>query len=155
MRTFSRLTCRDTIQVKNLAGLGVVIRDWRGEAIGALTMSVPLAQTVVELEALACRRAVQFAKEIGLTQVIFEGDSLSVIQAILERSLDALPYGNVIEDIRFQAMEFPLSMFTHVPRICNVVADALAKKAKTCRGTQVWLKELPEDIASLAYFDVH
>ena len=50
-----------------LAGLGVVIRDWRGEAIGALTMSVPLAQTVVELEALACRRAVQFAKEIGLT----------------------------------------------------------------------------------------
>ena len=67
MRTFSRLTCRDTIQVKNLAGLGVVIRDWRGEAIGALTMSVPLAQTVVELEALACRRAMQFAKEIGLT----------------------------------------------------------------------------------------
>ena len=50
-----------------LAGLGVVIRDWRGEAISALTMSVPLAQTVVELEALACRRAMQFAKEIGLT----------------------------------------------------------------------------------------
>ena len=140
---------------ENLAGLGVVIRDWHGDAIGTLTMSVPLAQTVVELEALACRRAVQFAKEIGLTQVIFEGDSLSIIQAILEGSLDALPYGNVIEDIRFQAMEFPLSVFTHVPRICNVVADALAKKAKTCRGTQVWLEELPEDIAFLACFDVH
>ena len=142
-------------KLENLAGLSVVIRDWRGEAIGALTMSVPLAQTVVELEALACRRVVQFAKEIGLTQVIFEGDSLSVIQAILEGSLDALPYGNVIEDIHFQAMEFPLSMFTHVPRICNVVADALPKKAKTCRGTQVWLEELPEDIASLACFYVH
>ena len=35
------------------------------------------------------------------------------------------------------------------------MADALAKKAKTCRGTQVWLEELPEDIASLAGFDVH
>nr|POE87173.1 hypothetical protein CFP56_65776 [Quercus suber] len=43
---------------KNLARLGVVIRDWRGEAIGALTMSVPLAQTVVELEALASHGAV-------------------------------------------------------------------------------------------------
>ena len=73
--------------------------------------------------------------EIGLTQVIFEGDSLSVIQEILEGSLDALPYGHVIEDICFQALEFQKSVFTHVPRICNVVADALAKKAKTYRGT--------------------
>ena len=35
------------------------------------------------------------------------------------------------------------------------MVDALAKKAKTCRGTQVWLEELPEDIASLVSFDVH
>ena len=110
---------------------------------------------MVELEAPACRRAVQLAKEIGLIQVIFEGDSLSVIQEILEGSLDALPYGHVIEDIRFQALEFQKSVFTHVPRICNVVVDALARKAKTYRGTQVWLEDLPEDIASLACFDVH
>ena len=56
---------------ENLAGLGVIIRDWCGEAIGALTTLVPLAQTVAQLEGLACRRAVQFAKEIGLSQVIF------------------------------------------------------------------------------------
>ena len=56
---------------ENLAGLGVVIRDWCGEAIGALTTLVPLAQTVAQLEALACHKAVQFAKEIGLSQVIF------------------------------------------------------------------------------------
>ena len=35
------------------------------------------------------------------------------------------------------------------------MADALAKKAKTCKGTQVRLEELPEDIASLVGFDVH
>ena len=28
-------------------------------------------------------------------------------------------------------------------------------KAKTCRGTQIWIEELLEDIASLACFDVH
>ena len=37
------------------AGLGVIVRDWCGEAIGALSTSVPAAQTVMELEALACR----------------------------------------------------------------------------------------------------
>lgn len=112
---------------ENLAGFGIVIRDWHGEAISALTTSVPLAQTVVELEAQACRRAVQFDKEVGLTQVIFEGDSLTVIQAILEGSSDVLPYGHVIEDIHVQALDFQLSIFTHVPRMCNVVVDALAK----------------------------
>ena len=59
-----------------LAGLGVIVWEWRGEAIGALSTSVPAAQTVVELEALACRRAVLFAVELGLQDVVFEGDSL-------------------------------------------------------------------------------
>ena len=62
-----------------LVGLGVIVSDWRGEAIGALSTSVPAAQTVVELEALACRRAVLFAVELGLQDVVFEGDSLQVI----------------------------------------------------------------------------
>ena len=86
------------------------------------------------LEALAYQRAVQFAKEIGLTQFIFEGDSSIVIQAILKGSSVVLPYNHVIEDIRVQALDFQLFVFTHAPRKCNVVVDALAKKSKTCRG---------------------
>ena len=50
-----------------------------GEAIGALTMPIPLANSVATMEALACRRAVLFAKEIGLLDVIFEGDFAEVI----------------------------------------------------------------------------
>ena len=44
------------------AGIGVIIRDGMGEAIGALTMPIPLANLVATMEALACRRAVLFAK---------------------------------------------------------------------------------------------
>ena len=76
----------------NQAGLGVIVRDWRGEAIGALSTSVPAAQTVVELEALACCRAVLFAVELGLQDVVFEGDSLQVIQALNLDSTDHLTY---------------------------------------------------------------
>lgn len=39
-------------------------------------MRIPLPQSVVEVKALACRRAVQFAIEIGLHEVIFEGDAV-------------------------------------------------------------------------------
>lgn len=37
-----------------------------GEVIGALSMHIPLPHKVAEVEALTCRRAVHFAKEIGL-----------------------------------------------------------------------------------------
>ena len=63
-------------------------------------MTVPLSQSVVELEALACRRVVQFALELGLTEVIFEGNSAMMIQAISQRSSDLSAYGHIIEDIR-------------------------------------------------------
>ena len=78
----------------NSAGIGVIIRDCGGNAIGALTMPVPLSSSVAELEALTCRRAVQFSIEIGLRKVIFEDDSAEVIQAIAQGNSDFSVYGN-------------------------------------------------------------
>ena len=51
----------------NLVGLGVIVRDNRGAAVGVLSIPVSLGCWVAELEALACYTAVQFALEIGLT----------------------------------------------------------------------------------------
>lgn len=38
---------------------------------------------------------------------------------------------------------------------CNSVADAFAKKAKLVVGDQLWLGDMPSDIAPLVYRDVH
>ena len=99
------------------------------------------------MKALACPKAVEFAVEIGLQRVIFEGDSTMVINALNHGSAEFSFYGVVIEDIRCQAMVFQSSVFNHASRSCNCVADALAKKAKGNQGTQVWLNNPPEDIA--------
>ena len=61
------------------AGLGVAIRDSSGEVIGDMSQRVPLPQTVVKVEALACRRAVSFAIELGLRELVIEGDYALVI----------------------------------------------------------------------------
>ena len=65
-----------------LVGVGVIIRDNQGDPIGALTMPVPISQSVAELEALACQQAVQFALEIGLNRVVVEGDFVTIIEAL-------------------------------------------------------------------------
>ena len=139
----------------NQAGLGVIVRDWRGEAIGALSTSVPTTQTIVELEAFTCHRVVLFAMELGLQDVVFEGDSLQVIQALNLDSTDHLTYGHILEDIRTHVAALSSFEFIFNTRHCNVVADALAKKAKNCRETRVWTDFMPEDIASLVIFDIH
>nr|POE61983.1 hypothetical protein CFP56_41814 [Quercus suber] len=66
----------------NTAGLSVVIRDSRGDILGAISVRVPLPHSVPEVEALACRYAVSFAIDLGLHKVIFEGDSTIITQAI-------------------------------------------------------------------------
>ena len=66
--------------------------------------------------------------------MVIEGNSLVVINA-LSQGLGCLSsYGNVIDDILALADGFQWCEFHHVKRICNVVADMLAKKAKNLLG---------------------
>ena len=108
------------------------------------------------MEALACRRVIQFAKEIGLQNVFFKGDSALVIQAINEGLLAQFIYGHIIEHVlHIPTVVFFFFFFCHVKHNSNKVADALAKKAEDGVELQVWLEALPENIVPLALFKVH
>ena len=71
-------------------------------------MPIPLSNSVVVLEALACHRALLFAKQIGLRQVVFEGDSTMVIQAVTHGNSKLAEYGLIVEDIKILAADFDL-----------------------------------------------
>ncbi|XP_075649942.1 uncharacterized protein LOC142620462 [Castanea sativa] len=144
-----------TFKDHHLAGIGVVVRDWRGEFVGAVSSSMPLTHSAADMEALACRKAVEFVAEIGLQRVVFEGDSAMVINALNHNTAGLSSYGVVIEDIRNQASMFQFVIFPHTSRSCNCVADALAKQARDYRSARVWFNFPPEVIVSLLMFDVH
>ena len=54
-----------------------------------------------------------------------------------------------------QSSVFQFIEFSHVSRSCNSVANALTKKAESDVGVQVWLNDLPADIAPLMLRDFH
>ena len=93
---------------------------------------IPLLSTVLEVEAMACRRAVKFAYEVGIQDITFKGDSLTMIQAINYGGASEAPYRNLIDDITVFDSSLSIVEFKHVKRSCNRVADALAKKS------QIW-----------------
>lgn len=58
-----------------MAGIGVVIRNSSGQVMGALSDRINLPSAVDNVEAIACRKAISFALELGIDEVVFEGDS--------------------------------------------------------------------------------
>ena len=89
-----------------MAGIGVVIRNPNGHVIGALSDRIFLPATVDEVEALACRKAISFALDLGVENVVLEGDSNIIIQALNADSICASSFGHIIEDIRVLALDF-------------------------------------------------
>ena len=74
--------------------------------MAALSMPTALAPTVVDLEALACRHAMFFAVEKDLQNVIFERDSISIINAIVQDNPVLTSHGDIVDNIRFLVSVF-------------------------------------------------
>ena len=64
------------------AGIGVVVRDHRGEVMAALSQKIALPQSVALAEARAAHKAITFAQEMSFFRIQVEGDCLGVIRAL-------------------------------------------------------------------------
>nr|POE55393.1 putative ribonuclease h protein [Quercus suber] len=80
------------------AGLGVVIRDWRGQVVGALAERIPIPKSAATVKALACRRALHFANEFRISEFVCEGDAEVIIKALLSNEAAHPEYGHVLQD---------------------------------------------------------
>ena len=63
-------------------GIGVVVRDYKGEAMAALSQKIALPQSVALAEARAAHKAITFAQEMSFFRIQVEGDCLGVIRAL-------------------------------------------------------------------------
>nr|XP_023887877.1 uncharacterized protein LOC112000001 [Quercus suber] len=135
------------------AGLGVVVRDSKGLVIAALSERIHLPPTMVALEALACRRSILFAIELGLQDVVFEGDSEVIFKLLTAEQPCMSAFGHIIEDSRSLAARLRLASFTHTKRQGNNVANKPAKLAKNLYEPQVWLEDIHSNVTELVIAD--
>nr|XP_023878889.1 uncharacterized protein LOC111991340 [Quercus suber] len=124
-------------------GLGVIIRDSQGLAMFALTQNAQLTSLVVEMEALPATQAVEFAAEIGLDRVIFEGDSSIVIRGLTDQGPSFAPFGFLIKEALGLANQLTNVKFQHVGREGNSVAHNLARHARYVTGFSVLMEDVP------------
>ena len=135
------------------AGVGVMVRDANGRVCGALSDRIVLPGTVEEVEAITCKKAVQFALQLGLVEVVFEGDSKTITTAINSRSPCYSLFGHLLEDVKALALNFVSATFVHVKRQGNAVADKLAKASKTIPCPHFWSNDITSDVQQLVIHD--
>ena len=136
------------------AGIGVVVRNSRGEVLAALSEVIPLPSSIVALETMAARRAALFVRELGFSGAIFEGDSEESILAIKKKNFQHPVVGHLVQDIMSSVSMFQYYSFSHTRRHGNVLAHALARRARLSFPTIVWMNTVPADIYRFFVSDI-
>ena len=137
------------------AGIGVVIRNDDGLVITSLSQRIPLSASVIEVEALAARRAMEFALELGFDNMTLEGDSKVLMKTLNARGNTLAHYGNLIADILVLTSHFSKVQFSFVRRQCNRLAHSLARRASIIQRMSVWMEEVPPDLIPVSLADLN
>ena len=130
------------------SGIGVIIRDWNNQVVAALSMPLSGRFAVEETEAIAMEQGIVLAKELGLNQIILEGDSMQTIQAICSKDVWGVA-GHIIHGILQGMNGFNYAEVRYICRNSNKIAHELAQQAKSSREECKWNGVVPENLANL------
>ena len=78
-----------------------MVRDSQGLFLHAASRVVNGLFHIRELETMGLREALSWIKQLGFKRVIFETDSLQVVQALQNRYADFSEFGALIKDCLF------------------------------------------------------
>ncbi|XP_050290307.1 uncharacterized protein LOC126728544 [Quercus robur] len=112
-----------------VATIKVVVRDYRGDVMVALSHKIALPLLAALVEARAAHRAITFAQEMCFFRIQVEGDCLGVIHALQSQARCNTLYGHVADDTRRLSSALQSCQFHHIGREWNKLAHELARRA--------------------------
>ncbi|XP_075654761.1 uncharacterized protein LOC142624921 [Castanea sativa] len=131
---------------ENYSGVGVIVRNKEGLVIAAMSEKIPQLLQPIEIEAMIATRALEFAREVGISEAVLEGDPLLVIKALAAKDVGLAPFGLLIQDAYRFTSTFSLLSYSHTKREGNQVAHDLVKLAVTIPNFVIWIEDVPLDV---------
>ena len=123
------------------SGVGVIIRNDRGEVMTALSAKGPPVTGSEEAEIFTCPRAVEFAVNCGFSELVLEGDNQALMDALRKRKGLSSWLGHVLQDVLCLLDRLSRVQVGFVTRNANNVAHILAKHAKDLVEDIVWIED--------------
>lgn len=137
-----------------LVGLGFVIRNDRSEVIVSGSRRQPGGGGSTLVEALALCFGIRIANECGLSNIIFESDSESLIKAINGELIEDPYVMSIIREIQRLATQVNGINFRFARREANSVAHHLAHFCNSSETEFIWMDDVPVSCAFLVQNDV-
>ncbi|KAK9991446.1 hypothetical protein SO802_026431 [Lithocarpus litseifolius] len=72
----------------NSSGFGAVIWNEQGKVMAAMAAKGPPVSSSEEAETLVCRKALEFAVDVGFSELVVEGDNVNVMRAVSSSSMN-------------------------------------------------------------------
>ena len=124
-------------------GIEVVIRNDQGQIMGAMSKKLNLPLGAVEVEVKAFEEGLLLAGELGLKQVILEGDAQIVTNALLGKCLPPTSIQMIKTGARQWRQIVHDWKISYVRRTGNYAAHLMARNAKLISYCVVWVEETP------------
>ena len=130
-----------------------MIRDCEGEVLGAYASKQTkfVDSFMVEAKAVVC--ALEFAHDMRMRNIIFEGDALIVTKKLQVREPDISPIGILNSKAKLRVSLFNSCSFNHMKRTNNKVAHLLVKYEIEISNEYFWIKEVPNFIQNVILYE--
>ena len=132
-------------------GFGAIIQNFVGEVMAAMSVKGPSISCSEEAEALACRKALEFVVESGLTEMIIERDNATVMKAVASSSGDLSLLGHVYEGIKCSIRGLHSTSISCIRRKGNKVAHILAQYTRNIADELYWMEDSPPPVIEALY----
>ena len=87
----------------------------------SLFENITLPPSSDDVETLATMQAIHFALDLGLIDVILEGDSQVVISALKTVDVSMASFGNLLESVKLSINAFNCISFFHTLKLSNYI----------------------------------
>ena len=111
--------------------------------MASLCQRIHFPHSVEAMEVYAARTAIQLTSDLGLKEVDIEGDSETIVNALLNSEPYCILYGHLVNDTKLIAQSGLFVKFLHVKRGDNIVAHLLTKRARSSLPFEVWMEFVP------------
>ncbi|XP_075654664.1 uncharacterized protein LOC142624799 [Castanea sativa] len=127
----------------NKSGYGAIIHDEKCEVMAAMAAKGPKVFCSEEAELHACRKAIEFAVDVGFSELVIEGDNSLAMTAISTTKIDHSMLGNVVGDVQHLLRNLHWVRDDCIRRGRNQVAHVLAQFARNISEYMYWMKDVP------------
>lgn len=123
---------------KGIFGLGLCVRNDKGEFVKAKSMWFYGVPTPHEAEAKGLLEALKWMASLNLYKVTFELDCKSVVDGILEDKIPFTEFGCILATCKDSLKFFQNYGVSFIRRQANNIAHSLAKASRFCASHHVF-----------------